>query len=142
MKHILPTAPLAYDKIADGSKKVEMRLFDKTAQQIRINDTVEFVNTMTKESVLCQINGFAIFENFSSIVDNLPVEMLGYSSEEEIRLRIERMYRPEDIKDNFAIGFFIRLIGDPVEKVRDQNYHYENSIVEVIKPYVGRGESR
>lgn len=107
MKHILPVAPFTFNKILDRSKKMDIRLFDKKIQQIRLNDTIEYVNIENDEKTWSVVRGVAIFENFDSLIDVVPPQLIGYEDKEEIRVRINRMYRQEEQRECFACGLFI-----------------------------------
>ncbi len=107
MKHILPVAPFTFNKILDRSKKMDIRLFDKKIQQIRLNDTIEYINIENNEKTWSVVRGVAIFENFDSLIDVVPSQLIGYEDKEEIRVRINRMYRQEEQRECFACGLFI-----------------------------------
>lgn len=107
MKHILPVAPFTFNKILDRSKKMDIRLFDKKIQQIRLNDTIEYINIENNEKTWSVVRGVAIFENFDSLIDVVPPQLIGYEDKEEIRVRINRMYRQEEQRECFACGLFI-----------------------------------
>lgn len=107
MKHILPVAPFTFNKILDKSKKMDIRLFDKKIQQIRLNDTIEYINIENNEKTWSVVKGVAIFENFDSLIDVVPSQLIGYDDKEEIRVRINRMYHQEEQRECFACGLFI-----------------------------------
>ncbi len=107
MKHIISVVPFTFNKIADKSKRFDIRLFDKKIQQIRLNDTIEYVNIDTHEKIWCVVRGIAMFENFDSLIDVVPPQLIGYDNQEEIRIRINRLYAADEQKEFFACGLFI-----------------------------------
>lgn len=107
MKHVIKVMPFTYNKIAEGSKKLDVRLFDKQIQQIRLNDIIEYVNVEKDVKILCVVRGIAIFENFDMLIDTIPPQLVGYDDKEEIRVRVNRAYTKEQQKDCFACGLFI-----------------------------------
>lgn len=86
---------------------MDIRLFDKKIQQIRLNDTIEYINIENNEKTWSVVRGVAIFENFDSLIDVVPPQLIGYEDKEEIRVRINRMYRQEEQRECFACGLFI-----------------------------------
>lgn len=114
---------ISFNKMKNGERSVEVRLFDKKRQQLKIGDIIEFVNIETKEKLLTQLKGIAIFENFSDMVDYLTPQLLGYPNKEELMLRFERLY-PADLVSRFNIvGLFIKNINaDLLEIIRDEKY--------------------
>lgn len=107
MKHVLHVPPFSFNKIVDKSKKMDIRLFDKRIQKIRLNDTIEYINIDSNEKTWSVVRGVAIFENFDALIDVVPPQLIGYDNKEEIRLRISRMYSPEEQKEFFVCGLFI-----------------------------------
>lgn len=107
MKHVLHVPPFSFNKIVDKSKKMDIRLFDKRIQKIRLNDTIEYINIDSNEKTWSVVRGVAIFENFDDLIDVVPPQLIGYDNKEEIRLRISRMYSPEEQKEFFVCGLFI-----------------------------------
>lgn len=123
MKYVMNSNYISFNKMKNGERSVEVRLFDKKRQQLKIGDIIEFVNIETKEKLLTQLKGIAIFENFSDMVDYLTPQLLGYPNKEELILRFERLY-PVDMVARFNIvGLFIKNINaDLLEIVRDEKY--------------------
>lgn len=123
MKYVMNSNYISFNKMKNGERSVEVRLFDKKRQQLKIGDIIEFVNIETKEKLLTQLKGIAIFENFSDMVDYLTPQLLGYPNKEELMLRFERLY-PADLVSRFNIvGLFINNINaDLLEIVRDEKY--------------------
>jgi ASC-1-like (ASCH) protein len=102
---------------------VEVRLFDKKRQQLKIGDVIEFVNSRTQEKLLTQLRGIAIFENFEDMVDYLTPQLLGYDDKDELMLRFERLY-PADMVSKFnLVGLFVKnMTAELLEKARNEKY--------------------
>ena len=49
MTHSMQLQPSPFEMIKDGSKTIELRLFDEKRRKIRIGDTIAFTNTETRE---------------------------------------------------------------------------------------------
>ncbi len=125
MKHVIPIIPWSYNQILEGKKKIQLAVFDKVAQQVRVNDEIEFENVLTKEKLSCLVNGFAIFENFDIMVDTLPPELFGYNDRKEVKVRINRLFPKEETENNFAVGFFIRPILPQAQRERAPKFNFE-----------------
>lgn len=125
MKHVIPIIPWSYNQILEGKKKIQLAVFDKVAQQVRVNDEIEFENVITKERLSCVVNGFVIFENFEMMIDTLPPELFGYDNRKEVKVRVNRLFPKEETENNFAVGFFIRPILPDVQKIRSPKYNFE-----------------
>lgn len=46
MEHILKLQPKYFDYINNGTKRIELRLYDKKRQKIAIGDTIIFQNNL------------------------------------------------------------------------------------------------
>ncbi|MBO5284457.1 MAG: hypothetical protein J6B00_01125 [Alphaproteobacteria bacterium] len=91
-KVIISVYPFAYNKILGGQRKIDIRPYTKGLHQLRVGDTIEYVNLETKSAISREVKGIALFDNFDTLINLLDPQMIGYSNREEIRLRIERMY--------------------------------------------------
>lgn len=107
MKHSMPIMKMAFDRIVNGRKKIEMRLWDEKRQELKLNDIIEFICTDTEEKVLCLVHGLAIFENFNDLIDNIPLELFGYDNKEEVKVRINRIYTYGEQLACHVVGIFI-----------------------------------
>ncbi len=107
MKHLIEVYPFAYHKILGGQRKIDLRLYLKRFHNIHVGDTIEYVNAETKSCLLREVKGIALFQDFKTLIDMLPPEMIGYSSREEIRLRIERQYSKEEQEKYGACALFL-----------------------------------
>ena len=121
MKHTIPVHDFSFNKIKNGSRKISIHLLDKRVQQINLHDTLEVQNTITGETLECEVIGTAIFDDFSDLIDALGPQSLGYDDKKEIMLRLERVYPPEACNALNAIAFFIKLIQEPM-------YHFRPAI--------------
>lgn len=123
MHYTLPIRKFAYDKIVDGSKKIEMRIRDIEVKNLKLNDTIEFVCDEHNERVVCLVHGIASFETFNDLIYNLPVELFGYKDKEEVKIRINRLYSNEEQLTNHVIGIFILPLQiRSLEKDREGEY--------------------
>ncbi len=112
----------SFNKIKAG-RKVDMRLFDKKRQSLKIGDIIEYENINNpREHMECLVLGTAIFDNFSNMVDCLTPQMLGYFNKDEVILRLNRAY-PLDMQKNFNVmAIFIKNVTPSLELTRLPNY--------------------
>ena len=57
-EHIMKLHPEPFAKIKDGSKTIELRLYDEKRQRISIGDTIRFINTESAADAVCVCPGF------------------------------------------------------------------------------------
>ena len=123
MKYTMESNYISFNKMKNNECHVEVRLFDKKRQQLKIGDVIEFVNSRTQEKLLTQLRGIAIFENFEDMVDYLTPQLLGYDDKDELMLRFERLY-PADMVSKFnLVGLFVKnMTAELLEKARNEKY--------------------
>ena len=92
MQYKMDLSEFSFNKIKAG-RRVDMRLFDKKRQSLKIGDMIEYENINNPhEHIECLVQGMAVFDNFSNMIDCLTPQMLGYDDKEEIILRLNRAY--------------------------------------------------
>ena len=125
MKHTMCLMRFSFDKIVNGTKRVEVRLFDAEHQKIKLNDVIEFVCHDTGESVLCLVRGILVFERCDDLVALLPSKIFGYDNKEEVRIRLNRRFNFEEQLINHVLGIIIMplQVNETVHEV--ENVHIE-----------------
>lgn len=107
MKHTMYLMRFSFDKIVNGTKRIEVKLFDEEHQKIRLNDVIEFVCQDTKEKVLCLVRGLLVFERCDDLITLLPAKVFGYDNKEEVRIRLNRRFSFEEQLLSHVVGILI-----------------------------------
>ena len=69
--------------VKNGSKTVEMRVYDEKRKKLSVGDTIEFLNMDNpEESVLVVVNGIRTFLNFAELYTNYTKSQMGYDQSE------------------------------------------------------------
>ena len=67
-EHIMKLHPEPFAKIKDGSKTIELRLYDEKRQRISIGDTIRFINTESAaDAVVVRVRDLFIFDSFEEL---------------------------------------------------------------------------
>ena len=65
MEHEMKLQPEYYNFILNGTKRIEIRLFDEKRQQIKIGDTIRFIKLPDKDEVLfATVVNIEVFNNW------------------------------------------------------------------------------
>lgn len=102
-----------YDKIKNGDKVIELRLNDQKRQLMKIGDIIRFsLEPDREEFVEAKIVGLIKYRDFASLIDDIPVNLLGFSgmSKEEILVLLNEFYSSHDEKRYGVVGIRIELI--------------------------------
>ena len=107
MKHILKIHAFSFKKIVDGSKTIDIRLFNEQHQLIRPNDIIEFICDDLNERILCLVKAFLVFDTVDNMIDVLPPSLFGYPNREEIKVRARRLFSIEEQLKYNIMGIII-----------------------------------
>lgn len=122
MQYKMDLSEFSFNKIKAG-RRVDMRLFDKKRQNLKIGDVIEYENINNpRERMECLVLGTAVFDNFSNMVDCLTPQLLGYDNKEEVILRLNRTYSLEMQKDFNVMAIFIKNITSAPALTREAYY--------------------
>ena len=113
-EHIMKLHPGPFAKIKDGSKTIELRLYDEKRQRISVGDTIRFVSaeSAADEAVVLVRNLF-IFDSFDELYKHLPLTECGYT-EEDVHAAspddMEMYYSKEKQKQYGVVGIQLSLM--------------------------------
>ena len=97
-----------FERIKNGTKTIEFRLYDEKRKQIKIGDKIEFSKLPElQETILVDVLDLYKEETFENLFKKL------YTDEEEIKRKTNSMYQyysPEKEKEYGVIGIKISLI--------------------------------
>ena len=117
MTHSMQLQPSPFEMIKDGTKTIELRLFDEKRQKIRTGDTISFTNTETQEVLNVRVLELMVFDSFETLYRRLPLLECGYTKEEIDTASPEDMdiYYPKELQQEYGVvGIRIALQQIPV----------------------------
>jgi len=108
--HQMKLAKEPFEKIANGQKVIESRLFDEKRQLINIGDEIEFSrNDNPVETVKAKVKALYRYDSFESLFSDFPPEYFGGVSKEFLLEEISAFYSKEEQKKYGVIGIKIEL---------------------------------
>ena len=114
MEHQMNLDPEPFSKIRDGSKTVELRLYDEKRRRISPGDTIRFTNARRpEETVLTRVQALEVFPSFAELYGALPLLECGYTPEtveSASPADMERYYAPELQARWGVAGIRVRVI--------------------------------
>ena len=111
MKHEMRLQNNPFLKIKQGSKTIEMRLYDEKRKLVKVGDIIEFTNVDTLEKICVKVIKLHLFKNFDELYKNLNKVALGYNGDEVSSSRdMEKYYSKEEEKLYGVVGIEIKLI--------------------------------
>ncbi len=99
--------------IKNGTKTIEMRLWDEKRKHITTGDIIEFTNMDSGEMVATKVVGVHIYPTFKELYrDYLPKE-LGYKQGENADPKdMEKFYSLEEQQKYCVVGIEVRITED------------------------------
>ena len=79
MKHGMNLQSKYFDYIKNGTKRIELRLFDEKRRRINIGDTIEFANP-DGEKLLVRVVGLLRYGSFEDLFRDFDISMLADAS--------------------------------------------------------------
>ena len=98
MHHEMSLRPGPFAKIADGSKRYELRLLDEKRRLITVGDTINFTCTADERRVHTRVASLHPFATFADLYATLPLTECGYTPETAASADprdMEKYYPPE-----------------------------------------------
>jgi len=100
-----------YCKIKEGTKDIEMRLYDEKRKQIQEGDLIEFTNAINEEKITVKVIKLHKFNSFKELYNNFNKVRIGYKEDEVAKPEdMEQYYSKEEIEQNGVVGIEIELL--------------------------------
>ena len=100
MLHKMKLNESPFERIKNGTKTIEFRLFDEKRQQIKVGDQIEFSKLPDlKEKLLVDVSELYREETFEELFKKL------YNDEKEIKRKVESMYQyySQDKEEKYGV---------------------------------------
>ena len=114
MVHEMRLRPTPFQKIADGSKTVELRLYDRKRQEINVGDVIVFTNLENKtERQAVKATALHRYASFADLFREIPPEECGFQSgisAEDAAKSMRDYYSDEDVRANGVLGICIERV--------------------------------
>lgn len=110
MEHILKLQPKYFDYINNGTKRIELRLYDEKRQKISIGDTIVFQKEPNLEITMkVKVIGLLRYNTFEDLFKDFDIEVLADESMSKAELLnvLEEFYTPEKQKQYGVVGIRI-----------------------------------
>lgn len=103
--------PEPFEKIKNGTKIIEMRLFDEKRQKIQVGDKIEFENRANGDKVSAIVMALYRFSSFEELYRALNKRDLGYEDDEEAKPEdMSQYYSEDDIRQFGVVGIEIHKL--------------------------------
>ena len=103
--------PKYFDFIKDGTKRIELRLYDEKRRSIQLGDIIEFAKS-EDEKFKAEVIGLLRYNSFADLFEDFDISILADSSmtKQELLEVLEEFYSEEKQAEFGVIGIRIKLI--------------------------------
>ena len=100
-----------FELIKNGSKTIELRLYDEKRQMINIGDTITFENRSGGDKIQVKVIALYIYPSFEELYKHFDKISIGYKEDEEADPKdMELYYSSEDQSKYGVVGIEMELI--------------------------------
>ena len=113
MEHEMKLQPEYYNFIVNGTKRIEIRLYDEKRQQIKIGDVIKFLKEPElNESFNAKVIGLLRYNSFEEMFKDFDISILSDESmtKDELISVLEQFYTKEKQEKYGVLGIRIELI--------------------------------
>ncbi len=111
MQHTMKLQPFPFDKIKEGKKNIEVRLYDEKRREIKIGDIIEFKREPEQtETVKAEVIGLLNYKTFAHLANDFPASAFGHPDTEDLMKSIFTFYTKEQEEKYSVLGIRIKLI--------------------------------
>lgn len=113
MEHVLKLQPKYFDYINNGTKRIELRLYDEKRQKINIGDTIVFQKEPELEATIkVKVIGLLRYDSFENLFEDFDISVMADNSmtKKELLDVLEEFYTPEKQKTYGVLGIRIEKI--------------------------------
>ena len=109
--HEMNLQPKYFDFIKDGTKRIELRLFDEKRQQIQIGDIIEFAKS-EDEKFKVEVIGLLRYNSFNDLFEDFDISILADKSmtKQELLAVLSEFYTPEKQAEYGVLGIRVKLL--------------------------------
>lgn len=119
MEHILKLQPRYFDYINNGTKRIELRLYDEKRQKINIGDTIIFQKEPElKTTMRVKVIGLLRYNTFEELFEDFDIEILADKemTKQELLNVLGEFYTPEKQNQYGILGIRIKKLKKEINK--------------------------
>ena len=100
-----------FELIKNGSKTIELRLYDEKRQMINIRDIITFENRSDGDKIKVKVIALHKYPNFEELYKHFNKVSMGYKEDEEANPKdMELYYSSEEQSKYGVVGIEVELI--------------------------------
>ena len=111
MKYYMHLNEEPFEKIKNGTKTIEMRIYDDKRRKMHKGDIIEIENRSTGEIMTVEILNMYVLSSFREIYAKWNKVALGYNEEDIAKPEdMEQYYPKEEIDENGVVAIELKVV--------------------------------
>lgn len=103
-------------KIKNGTKTIEMRLYDEKRKKVKVGDLIEFTNIESNEKLITKVTNVYRYKDFGELYENYDKVSIGYNEDEEASPSDMLLYYSnDDIEKYGVVGIELKLLNQDID---------------------------
>lgn len=109
--HEMNLQPKYFDFIKDGTKRIELRLYDEKRQLIRLGDIIEFTKS-DDEKIKAEVIGLLLYSSFNDLFEDFDISILADATmtKQELLDVLGKFYTSEKQAEFGVVGIRLKLL--------------------------------
>ncbi len=100
-----------FQKIKNGTKIIECRLYDEKRKLLNIGDKIEFSDAQNDtDKITAEVVALHTYPSFSELLNHFPIASFGAENKEDFLAVLKKFYSDEDEKKYGVVGIEIKLL--------------------------------
>ena len=103
--------PKYFDFMKDGTKRIELRLYDEKRSQIELGDIIEFSKSKN-DKLKAEVIGLLHYKSFKDLFEDFDISILADASmtKEELLDILSEFYAPEKQAQYGVVGIRLKML--------------------------------
>ncbi len=101
--------PHSFNKIKNGQKNIEVRLYDEKRKKISLGDIITFwLQPDLKKNIKVEVVGLLNYPTFTDLVNDFPAKNFGHPNKKNLLKTIYTFYTKKQEKEYTVLGIKIK----------------------------------
>lgn len=99
-----------FERMVNGTKRIEVRLYDDKRRLIRLGDFIEFSRVdQENQKIKTEVVGLLRYKTFKDLVDDFPLEAFGAADRMAFLEALASFYSSDDEASYGVLGIRVRM---------------------------------
>ena len=111
--HEMNLQPKYFDFMKEGTKRIELRLYDEKRSQIELGDIIEFSKS-ENDKLKAEVIGLLRYNSFKDLFEDFDIPILAdaFMTKEELLSVLSEFYTPEKQAEYGVVGIRLKMLKD------------------------------